>query len=81
MAIAIARFNNFINDSPLEGAIDALKRIVRLLTTTSPLSGSRRYELPLTASVLAKTGNTTRLSRWAPLSVGAPRTSNMWRRS
>ena len=36
------RFNNFINDSLLEGAIDALKRIVRLLTTTSPLSGSWR---------------------------------------
>ena len=27
VAIAIARFNNFINDSLLEGAIDALKRI------------------------------------------------------
>ncbi len=26
-AITIARFNNFINDSLLEGAIDALKRI------------------------------------------------------
>ncbi len=27
VAITIARFNNFINDSLLEGAIDALKRI------------------------------------------------------
>lgn len=27
VAITIARFNNFINDSLLDGAIDALKRI------------------------------------------------------
>ena len=27
VAIAIARFNNFINDSLLEGAVDALERI------------------------------------------------------
>lgn len=27
VAITIARFNNFINDSLLEGAVDALKRI------------------------------------------------------
>ena len=29
VAITIARFNNFINDSLLEGAVDALKRIGR----------------------------------------------------
>ena len=27
IAIVIARFNNFINDSLLDGAVDALKRI------------------------------------------------------
>ncbi len=27
IAIAIARFNNFINDSLLDGAVDALERI------------------------------------------------------
>lgn len=29
VAITIARFNNFINDSLLNGAIDALKRVGR----------------------------------------------------
>ncbi len=35
VAITIARFNNFINDSLLEGAIDALKRMMK----TSPSFG------------------------------------------
>lgn len=39
VAITIARFNNFINDSLLEGAIDALKRITRLKMKTLPLFG------------------------------------------
>lgn len=57
VAIAIARFNNFINDSLLEGAIDALKRIGQVADdkiTVVWVPGA--YELPLTASVLAKTG-------------------------
>ena len=29
VAVAIARFNSFINESLLEGAIDALKRIAK----------------------------------------------------
>jgi 6,7-dimethyl-8-ribityllumazine synthase len=33
VAITIARFNNFINDSLLEGAIDALKRIGQVKET------------------------------------------------
>lgn len=55
VAIAIARFNNFINDSLLEGAIDALKRIGQVADdniTVVWVPGA--YELPLTASVLAK---------------------------
>ncbi|HHU0706843.1 TPA: 6,7-dimethyl-8-ribityllumazine synthase [Serratia marcescens] len=57
VAIAIARFNNFINDSLLEGAIDALKRIGQVADdniTVVWVPGA--YELPLTANVLAKTG-------------------------
>lgn len=41
VAITIARFNNFINDSLLEGAVDALKRIGGLKMTTLPLFGFR----------------------------------------
>ncbi|HFE7834946.1 TPA: 6,7-dimethyl-8-ribityllumazine synthase [Yersinia enterocolitica] len=56
VAIAIARFNNFINDSLLEGAIDALKRIGQVTDdniTVVWVPGA--YELPLVANVLAKT--------------------------
>ncbi|WP_291970482.1 6,7-dimethyl-8-ribityllumazine synthase [Candidatus Symbiopectobacterium sp.] len=57
VAIAIARFNNFINDSLLEGAIDALKRIGQVKDeniTVVWVPGA--YELPLTARALAKNG-------------------------
>ena len=56
VAIAIARFNNFINDSLLEGAIDDLKRIGQVTDdniTVVWVPGA--YELPLVANVLAKT--------------------------
>ncbi|WP_392435618.1 6,7-dimethyl-8-ribityllumazine synthase [Yersinia sp. HM-2024] len=56
VAIVIARFNNFINDSLLEGAIDALKRIGQVADdniTVVWVPGA--YELPLVANVLAKT--------------------------
>ncbi|MCW2474780.1 MULTISPECIES: 6,7-dimethyl-8-ribityllumazine synthase [unclassified Symbiopectobacterium] len=57
VAIAIARFNHFINDSLLEGAIDALKRIGQVKDeniTVVWVPGA--YELPLTARKLAKSG-------------------------
>ncbi|MGL9733695.1 MAG: 6,7-dimethyl-8-ribityllumazine synthase [Symbiopectobacterium sp.] len=57
VAIAIARFNNFINDSLLEGAVDALKRIGQVKDeniTVVWVPGA--YELPLTARALAKNG-------------------------
>lgn len=57
VAIAIARFNNFINDSLLEGAIDALKRIGQVKDeniTVVWVPGA--YELPLAARTLAKNG-------------------------
>ncbi|MCR3755814.1 MAG: 6,7-dimethyl-8-ribityllumazine synthase [Sodalis sp. Psp] len=54
VAIAIARFNHFINDSLLDGAIDALKRIGQVKDeniTIVWVPGA--YELPLTVSALA----------------------------
>ncbi|PIN64370.1 6,7-dimethyl-8-ribityllumazine synthase [Klebsiella pneumoniae] len=43
VAITIARFNNFINDSLLEGAIDALKRIGQVKDENITVGlGSRR---------------------------------------
>ncbi|MGK2889607.1 MAG: 6,7-dimethyl-8-ribityllumazine synthase [Candidatus Malihini olakiniferum] len=57
IAIAIARFNHFINDSLLEGAIDALKRIGQVKDeniTVVWVPGA--YELPITACALAKSG-------------------------
>ncbi|MGG4608099.1 6,7-dimethyl-8-ribityllumazine synthase [Providencia sp. Me31A] len=56
IAIAIARFNNFINDSLLEGAIDALERIGQVSNdniTIVWVPGA--YELPLTTKALVET--------------------------
>jgi len=56
IAIAIARFNNFINDSLLEGAIDALKRIGQVSDdniTVVWVPGA--YELPLAVRALTDT--------------------------
>ena len=54
VAIAIARFNHFINDSLLDGAVDALKRIGQVKDeniTVVWVPGA--YELPLAVSGLA----------------------------
>lgn len=59
VAIAIARFNNFINDSLLDGAVDALERIGQVSQdniTVVWVPGA--YELPLTVKALAETKNT-----------------------
>jgi len=57
VAIAIARFNNFINGSLLQGASDVLKRIGQVADdniTVVWVPGA--YELPLAVRVLANTG-------------------------
>lgn len=57
VAIAIARFNNFINDSLLSGAVDALKRIGQVCDdniTVVWVPGA--YELPLATRALAESG-------------------------
>ncbi|RWR00644.1 6,7-dimethyl-8-ribityllumazine synthase [[Pantoea] beijingensis] len=57
VAIVIARFNNFINESLLDGAIDALKRIGQVKDeniTVVWVPGA--YELPMTARAIAKAG-------------------------
>ncbi|NIG62793.1 MAG: 6,7-dimethyl-8-ribityllumazine synthase [Serratia symbiotica] len=57
VAIAIARFNNFINVSLLQGASDALKRIGQVADdniTVVWVPGA--YELPFAVRVLANTG-------------------------
>ncbi|HHR6079765.1 TPA: 6,7-dimethyl-8-ribityllumazine synthase [Providencia alcalifaciens] len=56
VAIAIARFNNFINDSLLDGAVDALERIGQVSEdniTVVWVPGA--YELPLTVKALVET--------------------------
>lgn len=57
VAIVIARFNHFINDSLLSGALDALKRIGQVKDeniTVIWVPGA--YEMPMTARALAKSG-------------------------
>ena len=55
VAVAIARFNSFINDSLLEGAIDALKRIGQVKDENITIvRAPGAYELPLVARRLAE---------------------------
>lgn len=57
IAIAVSRFNSFIVDKLLEGAVDALERVGQVSTddiTIVRVPGA--YELPLTAKKLASTG-------------------------
>ncbi|ATF08694.1 6,7-dimethyl-8-ribityllumazine synthase [Candidatus Enterovibrio altilux] len=57
VAIAISRFNSFINESLLEGAIDALKRHGQVSDkniTVVRCPGA--YELPLVVQRIAKSG-------------------------
>ena len=55
VAVAIARFNNFINESLLEGAIDALKRIGQVKDENITIvRAPGAYELPLVARRLAE---------------------------
>lgn len=56
IAIAIARFNHFINNSLLEGAMDTLERVGQVATeniTVVWVPGA--YELPLTIKTLVET--------------------------
>ena len=55
VAVAIARFNSFINESLLEGTIDALKRIGQVKDENITIVRSPgAYELPLVARRLAE---------------------------
>ncbi len=54
IAVVIARFNSFINESLLEGAVDALKRIGQVQDDNITLvRAPGAYELPLVARRLA----------------------------
>lgn len=55
VAIVVARFNHFINDSLVDGAIDALKRIGQVddkNITIVKVPGA--YEIPLTVKAIAQ---------------------------
>nr|WP_202976345.1 6,7-dimethyl-8-ribityllumazine synthase [Candidatus Schmidhempelia bombi] len=57
IAIIVARFNHFINDNLVSGAVDALKRIGQIKEeniTVIWVPGA--YEIPLTAKVAAQSG-------------------------
>ena len=55
IAVVIARFNSFINESLLEGAVDALKRIGQVKDENITIvRAPGAYELPLVARRLAE---------------------------
>ena len=55
VAIIVARFNHFINDSLVEGAVDALKRIGQVADENIVIiKVPGAYEIPLTAKAVAE---------------------------
>ena len=53
IAVVIARFNSFINESLLEGAVDALKRIGQVKDENITIvRAPGAYELPLVGTVI-----------------------------
>ncbi|CAL1329333.1 6,7-dimethyl-8-ribityllumazine synthase [Candidatus Providencia siddallii] len=55
IAVIVARFNHFINDKLLEGAIDSLERIGQILKNNiTVIWVPGVYELPLIIKILAK---------------------------
>ena len=55
VAIIVARFNHFINDSLAEGAVDALKRIGQVADENIVIiKVPGAYEIPLTAKAVAE---------------------------
>lgn len=58
VAVVIARFNSFINDSLMDGAIDALKRVGQVKDENITIvKAPGAYELPLVSKRLAENGN------------------------
>lgn len=58
VAIVIGRFNSFINDSLMDGAIDALKRIGQVKDENITIvKAPGAYELPLVSKRLAESGH------------------------
>ncbi|MBP1523051.1 6,7-dimethyl-8-ribityllumazine synthase [Salmonella enterica subsp. enterica serovar Worthington] len=79
VAITIARFNQFINDSLLDGAVDALTRIGQVKDdniTVVWVHGA--YELPLATEALAKSGKYDAVVALGTVIRGGLRTLNMW---
>ncbi|SUG89711.1 6,7-dimethyl-8-ribityllumazine synthase [Salmonella enterica subsp. enterica] len=79
VAITIARFNQFINDSLLDGAVDALTRIGQVKDdniTVVWVPGA--YELPLATEALAKSGKYDAVVALGTVIRGGLRTLNMW---
>ena len=56
LALVVARFNSFITDSLLEGALDILKRHGISDTDLTIVKVPGAFELPIAASRLAKSG-------------------------
>ncbi|VEH66820.1 6,7-dimethyl-8-ribityllumazine synthase [Rodentibacter pneumotropicus] len=70
VAVVIARFNSFINESLLEGAVDTLKRIGQVKDENITLvRAPGAYELPLVARRLTESKSLMRLWHWERLSV------------
>ena len=74
--ITVARFNSFISERLLEGALDALTRHGADAANIEVVRVPGAFEMPLVLKAMAESKNTTRSSRSAASSAARRRTSN-----
>ena len=79
VAIVVARFNSFINESLVDGAVDVLKRQGQVQDSNLTLVRvPGAVEIPWPSRSWPRVVNMTPSLRWAPSSVAAPITSIWW---
>lgn len=75
-ALVVGRFNSFVVESLVSGAVDALVRHGVSESDITLIRAPGAFEIPLVAQKLLSRVNTRRSSPWARSFVAAPRTSN-----
>ncbi len=77
-ALVVGRFNSFVVESLVGGAVDALVRHGVSESDITIIRAPGAFEIPLVAQKVAQRANMRRSSPWARSFVAVLRTSNTW---
>jgi hypothetical protein len=80
-ALVVGRFNSFVVESLVSGAVDALVRHGVSESDITIIRAPGAFEIPLVAQKVAQQGEFARSSPWARSFVAVLRTSNTWQAS